>query len=287
MRFDIITLFPDMVDAPFRHSLMGKARERGVFSLVAHDLREYAEGRHRVCDDYPFGGGEGMVMKVEPIARALAKIRNPELSGEIILLTPGGAPFTQQTAQTLAQREQLVFLCGHYEGVDERVLARVDRLLSIGDYVLTGGELAAMVVVEAVARLLPSVVGDAASLANECFSDGLLDFPQFTRPREFDGMSVPEVLLSGDHGKIARWRRQEALRRTLRFRPELLEHASLSAADLKTLRKLRDELSVALQMSSSGDTSLGGIPPQVQPAQEPSPVGTGLEGTVSACDPKG
>lgn len=285
MRFDIITLFPDMVDAPFRHSLMGKARVRGVFSLVAHDLREYAEGRHRVCDDYPFGGGEGMVMKVEPIARALAKVRDPQLKGEIILLSPGGAPFTQQTAQTLAQLEQVVFLCGHYEGVDERVLSRVDRLLSIGDYVLTGGELAAMVVVEAVARLLPTVVGDAASLANECFSDGLLDFPQYTRPREFDGLSVPDVLLSGDHGKIARWRREEALRRTLRFRPELLEHARLSAADRQTLRKLRDELGAALQMSSSGGSSSGGVPPQEPLAQEPSPVSTGLESTVSVWDP--
>lgn len=241
MRFDVITLFPDMVDAPFRHSLLGKARARGVFSLLAHDLRIYAEGRHRVCDDYPFGGGEGMVMKVEPIVRALADIRQPELRGEVILLTPGGTPFTQQVAQTLAGLEQVVLLCGHYEGVDERVVARADRLLSIGDFVLTGGELAAMVVVETVARLLPTVVGDAASLANECFSDGLLDFPQYTRPRSFDGVSVPDVLLSGDHGKIARWRRTEALRRTLRFRPEMLERAHLSASDLQTLRTLREE----------------------------------------------
>ncbi|MFM7203448.1 MAG: tRNA (guanosine(37)-N1)-methyltransferase TrmD [Myxococcota bacterium] len=242
MQFDILTLFPGMVKTPFEYSLMAKAQEKGLFSLKVHDLRDYATGRHRVCDDYPFGGGEGMVLKVEPIARALQALRAPEKRSRVLLMSPGGIPFSQREAQRLATYEQLVLLCGHYEGVDERVSTHlIDEALSIGDYVLTGGELAAMVVTEAVARLLPGVVKTSASVEQDSFSDGLLDHPQYTRPREFEGMAVPDVLLSGDHAHVARWRRREALRRTLLQRPDLLEQARLSQDDRKVLEALRRE----------------------------------------------
>lgn len=242
MQFDILTLFPGMVTAPFQYSLMAKAQEKGRFSLKVHDLRDYATGRHRVCDDYPFGGGEGMVLKVEPIARALQALRAPDKRSRVLLMSPGGIPFTQREAQRLATYEQLVLLCGHYEGVDERVSTHlIDEALSIGDYVLTGGELAAMVVTEAVARLLPGVVKTSASVEQDSFSDGLLDHPQYTRPREFEGMAVPDVLLSGDHAHVARWRRREALRRTLLQRPDLLEQARLSQDDRNVLEALRRE----------------------------------------------
>lgn len=242
MQFDIITLFPQMVQVPFQQSLMGKAQEKGIFTLRVHDLRDYAEGRHRVCDDYPFGGGEGMVLKVEPIARALQALVDPQKRSRVLLTSPSGTPFTQSVAQRLGGYEQLVLLCGHYEGVDERVSRQlIDEAVSIGDYVLTGGELAAMVITEAVARLLPGVVKSSASVEQDSFSDGLLDHPQYTRPREFEGMAVPDILLSGDHANIARWRRQEALRRTLLHRPDLLKQARLSQEDRKVLEALRRE----------------------------------------------
>ena len=245
MRFDVITLFPDMVRAPFRYSLMAKAEEAGLFALQVHDLRQWADGRHRVCDDQPFGGGEGMVMKVGPIAAALQAVREPDKRSRVILMSPGGQRFDQSHAFRLASYEQLILLCGHYEGVDERVQTRlVDEVLSIGDFVLTGGELAAMVVLEATARVLPGVVGDAASVENESFSAGLLDCPHYTRPRNFNGWEVPEILVSGDHGKVALWRRQEALRRTFLARPELLAHAALTEQEQAMIALFKSDPSI-------------------------------------------
>ncbi len=239
MRFDVITLFPEMVRAPFGYSLMGRALDRGLFELHVHDLRDFAEGRHRVCDDYPFGGGEGMVLKVEPIARAIEAVVDRNLERRVWLTSPGGRRLDQSLARSMARLDQIVIVCGHYEGVDERVRRHlVDGEISIGDYVLTGGELAACVIVDAVARLLPGVVGSRASVDDDSFENGLLDHPQYTRPREYRGMVVPEVLLSGDHARIARWRRLEALRRTWRDRPDLLEKAPLSDADRRVIAQL-------------------------------------------------
>ncbi len=239
MRFDVITLFPDMVRAPFRYSLMARAIDAGLFGLQVHDLRQFAADRHRVCDDYPFGGGEGMVLKVDPIARAIAAAAQRGVRKQVLLTSPGGRRLDQAFARELAQLDQVLIVCGHYEGVDERVRQHiVDGEVSIGDYVLTGGELAACVIIDVVARLLPGVVGSRASVDNESFENGLLDHPQYTRPRVFDGLAVPEVLLSGDHGRIARWRRQEALRRTWRDRPDLLENAPLSEEDRRFLGAL-------------------------------------------------
>ncbi len=260
MRFDVITLFPEMVSAPFRHSLMARAIEAGRFTLNVHDLRRYALDRHRVCDDYPFGGGEGMVLKVEPIARALEDIVTPEGNRSVLLTSPGGRRLDQALARTLAKLDQLVIVCGHYEGVDDRVRAHlVDGEISIGDYVLSGGELAACVIVDVVARLLPGVVGDPASVANESFETGLLDHPQYTRPRVFAGMRVPDVLLSGDHARIARWRRREALRRTWRDRKDLLETVDLSEEDRRFLEQLDAE------QASSSDTDGATDGPAVDP----------------------
>jgi tRNA (guanine37-N1)-methyltransferase len=241
MQFDVITLFPGMVEAPFQFSLMASAMSRGLFALNAHDLRDYAAGRHRVCDDYPFGGGEGMVMKVEPIFTALQKIVLSNAPTRVLLMSPGGSRFDQAKAHELTRFDQVVLLCGHYEGVDERVLNLVDEEVSIGDFVLTGGELAAMVVVETVARLLPGVVGCGDSIRNESFEDGLLDYPHYTRPRSFEGMEVPEVLLSGNHARIAAYNRKAALRRTLRKRPDLLARANLNRSDLEILEQIRRE----------------------------------------------
>lgn len=261
MRFDVITLFPEMVAGPFRLSLMGKAQERGRFLLQVHDLREYAEGRHRVCDDYPFGGGEGMVLKVEPLCRAVRAIARPELDRRVLLMSPGGTRFDQAQAVRLARYEQLVLLCGHYEGVDERVREHlIDEEISIGDFVLTGGELAAMVVIETTARLLPGVVGDEDSIRNESFEQGLLDFPQYTRPRSFEDMEVPAVLLSGDHARIASWRREQALRRTLVNRPDLLEHAPLTSQDRAVLARLREELAAVGTLAGKADGDHGECP---------------------------
>lgn len=242
MRFDVITLFPDMVRAPFRLSLMAKAADAGIFRLEVHDLRLWSDGRHRICDDEPFGGGEGMVMKVGPIDRALQAIRQPEARTRVVMMSPGGQTFNQAHAVRLAQYEQVILLCGHYEGVDERVrLHLVDEELSIGDFVLTGGELAAMVVLEATARVLPGVVGDAASVENESFSSGILDCPHYTRPRSYNGWDVPDILTSGDHARIALWRHQEALRRTLRARPDLLEHVPLTDQEKAMLALFRSD----------------------------------------------
>ncbi len=221
-----------MVEGPLKESILGRAQARGIVDIRVHNLRDWAGGKHQVTDEPPFGGGGGMILKPEPLAAAIDDLRG--VGGHVVLLDPAGRPFTQQVARELAGRAHLVLVCGRYEGVDERVREHlVDEELSIGDYVLTGGELAALVVADAVTRLLPGALGDAAAPEQDSFSHGLLEHPQYTRPETFRGWAVPEVLRSGDHGKIARWRRLMAVWRTWRRRPGLLETADLSPEEQK------------------------------------------------------
>jgi tRNA (guanine37-N1)-methyltransferase len=242
MWFDILSIFPEMFESFFGYSLLRKARDRGFLRIETHNIRDGATDRHRMTDDYPYGGGAGMVMKVEPIARTLEAIG--AVPGEClrILLTPQGETFSQAMAEELARSSRVILICGHYEGVDERVRKNlVDREISIGDYVLTGGEAAAMVVVDAVARLVPGILGNDESVLHESFATGLLESPQYTRPEEFRGWKVPEVLLSGHHREIEDWRRRESLKRTLMRRPDLLETAILTERDRKLLAELKKE----------------------------------------------
>ncbi|WP_069804794.1 tRNA (guanosine(37)-N1)-methyltransferase TrmD [Thermogemmatispora onikobensis] len=240
MHIDIFTLFPAMFEGPFSESILKRARERGLLSIALHNIRDFTTDKHHVVDDYPYGGGVGMVMKPEPIFAAVEAVYQ---GGPIILLTPQGRLFHQQIARELAREPRLSLICGHYEGVDERVAEHLATdELSIGDYVLTGGELPAMVVVDAVARLIPGVLGDEASTHEESHSDSLLEYPQYTRPPEFRGWRVPEILFSGNHAQIARWRRKEALRRTKRRRPDLFARLDLSSKeDQKLLKELETE----------------------------------------------
>lgn len=222
MRIDIVTLFPDFFDGPLRTSLLGKALESGLLQVETHDLRRWGLGKHRSVDDEPYGGGAGMVMRPEPLFAAVDELRAAR--SWVVLLSARGSSFTQAKAVELATREHLVFLCGRYEGVDERVATHaVDEELSIGDYVLAGGEAAAFVVVEAVARLLPGVLGNVESLASESHAAGRLEYPQYTRPAVFRDLAVPEVLLSGDHGAVARWREEQSEHATRTRRPDLLQ----------------------------------------------------------------
>jgi tRNA (guanine37-N1)-methyltransferase len=242
MRFDVLTLFPAMFDSPLRESILGKALERGLIEIRRVNIRDFAWDRHKTADDTPYGGGQGMVMKVEPIGRAVEHVRAEAPSGRVIYLTPQGCPFHQEKARELAALDHVILLCGRYEGVDERVRELfVDEEISVGDYVLTGGELAAMVVIDAVARLIPGVLGSDRSAEEDSFGDSLLEYPQYTRPPEFRDKAVPEILLSGNHAAIARWRRREALRRTLARRPDLLARASLSGEDRKMLDEIARE----------------------------------------------
>jgi tRNA (guanine37-N1)-methyltransferase len=220
MRNDVITLFPEYFSGILSASLLGKAVARGEVEIGLHQLREYATGKHRVVDDAPYGGGQGMVMKIEPLVAAVEAIARP--GARRILLSARGARFTHARALELAAVPQVVLICGRYEGVDERFTAYVDEQLCIGDYVLSGGEAAAAVVIDAVARLVPGVIGNQDSLVEESFAQGLLEYPQYTRPEEFRGAKVPDVLLSGNHGEVARWRREAALAATARVRPDLL-----------------------------------------------------------------
>lgn len=232
MRIDILTILPEMFEAPMSASMLGIAREKGILDLHVHDLRDWTHDRHRTTDDSPYGGGPGMVMKPEPVFAAVRAIRAMDAAEPYtIFLAPSGRPFDQPCARELSARERLLFVCGRYEGFDERILTLADEILSIGDYVLTGGELAAMVVADATVRLLPGVLGHEDSVTDESFSEGLLEYPHYTRPAEFEGMQVPEVLLSGDHARIARWRREQAIARTARVRPDLLERAGLDSAE--------------------------------------------------------
>ncbi|NTU70361.1 MAG: tRNA (guanosine(37)-N1)-methyltransferase TrmD [Coriobacteriia bacterium] len=232
MIVDVITIFPAMFDGPMSTSILGSARERGLLEFRSHDLRDWTHDRHRTTDDYPYGGGPGLVMKPEPIFESVEAVQALEDDpGLVIFFTPAGTTLTQEIAQRLSEVERLVMVCGRYEGFDERVLELAELELSIGDYVLTGGELPAMVAIDAAARLLPGVLGDDQSSADESFSDGLLEYPQYTRPMEYRGLEVPEVLRSGDHGKIAAWRREQAIRKTAATRPDLLARASLTEAE--------------------------------------------------------
>lgn len=237
MRIDILGIFPDMFTSPFSYGLVKRAREAGVVGVSVHNLRDFAHDKHRTVDDYPFGGGPGMVMKPEPIFEAVEALHRP--GSCVVLLSPQGRLFTQEVAQEMAGREHLIILCGRYEGVDERVaLHLADEELSIGDYVLSGGEAAALVVVEAVVRLLPGALGSALSLEEDSLGGGLLEYPQYTRPALFRELGVPQVLLSGNHAQVRRWRREQALERTLTRRPDLLARAPLTAEDREFLRKL-------------------------------------------------
>jgi tRNA (guanine37-N1)-methyltransferase len=242
VRIDVVTIFPEVFPGPLGVGVLGRARERGLVDLAVWDLRDFTADRHRSVDDIPYGGGVGMVMKAEPFVKAVDAIRAAHAgeSATVVLTTPQGARFSQAKAQALAARAHLVVLCGRYEGVDERVveLLGADEI-SIGDYVLSGGELAAMVIIEAAVRLLPGAVGDAASVAQDSFSEGMLDYPQYTRPASFRGCAVPEVLLSGHHEAIRRWRTREALRRTLLRRPDLLDDATLDEETRAILGELR------------------------------------------------
>ncbi|MFL5659732.1 MAG: tRNA (guanosine(37)-N1)-methyltransferase TrmD [Ktedonobacteraceae bacterium] len=239
MHFDIFTLFPAMFQGPFSESMLRRAQERELLSITLHNIRAATTDKHHVVDDYPYGGGAGMVMKPEPIFAAIEPVHQ---GGPIILLTPQGRLFNQRIAQELAQQPRITLLCGHYEGIDERVRQHlVTDEISIGDYVLTGGELAAMIVVDAVSRLLPGVLAEE-SIHEESHTSGLLEYPQYTRPPEFRGWCIPDVLLSGNHAEIARWRRKESLRLTRQRRPDLFAQLDLSSkADRKLLQELDQE----------------------------------------------
>jgi len=238
LEVDVLTLFPAMVEAPLRESIPARILERELATVRVHDLRRWGLGRHRAVDDSTYGGGAGMVLRPEPVAAALAELRRP--GSIVILLDPAGEVFRQATAHELAGATHLVLLCARYEGVDERIRSMVDREVSIGDYVLTGGELPALVVVDAVLRLLPGAI-DEASTTEESFADGLLEYPQYTRPPSFEGVSVPPVLVSGHHEQVRRWRLRESLRRTLERRPDLLAGRPTSAEEAVLLDELRSE----------------------------------------------
>ena len=267
MRFEILTIFPEIFRGFFEHGVVNRAQKTGLVEIGVHDLRSFTHDRHRTVDDRPFGGGEGMVLKAEPLSEALEALgvqpvseRNEESGQSVVLLSAQGRPFTQAVARELAALERVVLICGRYEGIDERVNELYcDREISIGDYVLSGGELAAAVVLDATMRLLPGVLGNEASSEFESFgagdaaittdvdgvprsqhgAGGLLDYPHYTRPAEFRGMAVPDVLLGGDHAAVRKWRREQQLRKTLKNRPDLLENAALSDDDLKVLERLQ------------------------------------------------
>jgi len=243
MRFDVFTLFPGLIEPYINESILERARIRGLLEVHVHDIRAYATDRHHVTDEPPYGGGGGMVMKCEPIFNAVESVLGAPPACPVILLTPQGRVFTQQVAMELAQYPHLALLCGRYEGVDERVREHlVTDELSIGDYVLTGGELPALIVMDAITRLIPGALGDPDGAMDDSHASGLLEYPHYTRPAEFRGWKVPEVLLSGNHAEIARWRRQQALLRTLQRRPDLLEKAPLSEEDRKFLEQVRKSL---------------------------------------------
>jgi tRNA (guanine37-N1)-methyltransferase len=244
LQIDVVTIFPRMIEAPLAEGIVQRAVDKGLVRLGVHDLRTYTDDRHRTVDDASFGGGPGMVMKAEPFFRAVDSLlpHGPGERGAVVLLSPRGRRFDQAAAARYAQGERLVLLCGRYEGVDERVPAGLaTEEVSLGDFVLTGGEAAALAVVEATVRLLPGALGDEESARADSFADGLLDFPHYTRPAVVRGMAVPEVLLSGDHGRVRRWRRKEALRATRERRPDLLAQARLGPEDEALLREIDDE----------------------------------------------
>ncbi len=239
MRFDILSIFPEMFSSLTNYGIIGRAVGGGQIKINLVNIRDFGEGPHLMTDDRPFGGGDGMVMKPEPIFRALESILRVKGNRKVILLTPQGQLFNQAIARRLSKLKQIILVCGRYEGVDERVRSRyVDMEISIGDYILTGGELPAMIIVEAISRLVPGILGGARSNLEESFEDYLLEYPQYTRPRVFQGEGVPSVLLSGDHGRISLWRRTQSIKRTLERRPDLLENVRLSEMDRSILEEL-------------------------------------------------
>ena len=239
MRIDYLTLFPEMFEGVLNHSILKRAQDKGMLNVNTVNFRDYAENKHNQVDDYPFGGGQGMVLKPEPIFNAQESLQQTAET-RVVLMCPQGEPFTQEKAQELSKAEHLVFICGHYEGYDERIREHlVTDEISIGDYVLTGGELPAMTMTDAIVRLIPGVLGNQQSHEDDSFQDGLLEFPQYTRPREYRGMNVPEVLLSGNHARIDAWRREQKLLRTYRNRPDLLDKAELTKQDQDILKRYR------------------------------------------------
>jgi len=242
MRFDILSIFPEMFVPLMSYGIIGRAVKEGQIEINVVNIRDFGEGPHQMVDDRPFGGGDGMVMKPEPIFRALESFPRVEGDRKVVLLTPQGQLFNQSIARNLTKLKQIVLVCGRYEGVDERVRSRyVDMELSVGDYISTGGELPAMIIVEVVGRLIPGILGGEKSTLEESFEDNFLEYPQFTRPRVFQGEGVPSVLLSGDHGRIRLWRRTQSIKRTLERRPDLLEKAHLSEKDKHILEELRQK----------------------------------------------
>ena len=252
MKIDIVTIFPEMVEAALTPGVVGRARQAGVLDIAVHNLRDFTTDRHRVVDDMPFGGGPGMVLKPEPMFEAVETLRTRRGTPDaVLLMSPAGRPLTQADARRLSKMGHLVVLCGRYEGIDERVREHLaTEEISIGDYVLSGGELPALVLVDAVSRLVPGVVGDEQSVAGDSFTAGLLDYPHYTRPAEYRGHKVPDVLTSGHHGEIRTWRRREALRRTAERRPELLETAQLDDADWKLLREVKTPAAAGVKKGS-------------------------------------
>lgn len=241
MIFDVVSVIPEVFGAYMDASILGRAQRSGVFEFRAHDLRDWTHDRHRTVDDAPFGGGPGMLMKPAPIFEAVRAVQAMgPVPARTIFFSPVGRPFDQAMAEELSGEGRILMVCGRYEGMDERVYSLADDVMSLGDYVLTGGELAAMTVTDAVVRLLPGALGDAASAQSESFSDGLLEYEQYTRPAVFEDMAVPEVLLSGDHGKVDAWRRANALARTARWRPDLLEDAPLSDDERRSVARFGD-----------------------------------------------
>lgn len=241
MKFDILTLFPAMFEGPLTESIIRRAVEKGLLDIRLHQIRDFATDRHKVVDDAPYGGGDGMVMKVEPIAACLEAVKAERPKARVLLTSPRGRLFDNAAARELAQEQEVIIICGRYEGIDERVRELfVEDEFSIGDFVLTGGELAAMVIIDATVRFVPGVLGSPGSAETDTFSDGLLEYPHYTRPAEFYGHSVPAVLLSGNHAEVARWRRRKALEETIRSRPDLLEKAVLDSDDRRYLLELEE-----------------------------------------------
>jgi tRNA (guanine37-N1)-methyltransferase len=240
VRCDVLTIFPEIITAYLNKSILKRAQDSGVLDVKVYNIRDFAEGRHKVVDDHPFGGGAGMVFKPEPIFRAMDALKVDGVARKVVLLSPQGRPFNQSVAEDFSREDQrLVFVCGRYEGIDERVrISLVDEEISIGDYVITGGELAALVIIDAATRLVPGALGDERSSEDESFSWDLLDYPHYTRPREYRGLNVPQVLLSGNHSEIQLWRRKEALRKTLKERPDIIKKVELSDLDRKMLSEI-------------------------------------------------
>ena len=242
MRIDIITVLPEMIEGFFNYSIMSRAQKKGIADVHIHNLRDYAYDRYRKVDDYPFGGCAGMVMKIEPIDRCISALKAERDYDEVIFTSPDGEQFNQKMANTLSLSQNLIILCGHFKGIDYRIREHlITKEISIGDYVLTGGELAAMVAIDCIARFIPGVLGSSESAETESFSDGLLEYPQYTRPAEFRGMKVPEVLLNGNHALIERWRRDRAIELTLSRRPELMEHVELNKKDIAFIQSIKKD----------------------------------------------